>query len=589
MRKLIISLLAALPVAAAAQTLHQDIDVDQQTAPVKREAARITILPEVKLPAINRPALSYSSKVVSTRVPGVISTLEPAAWVDPEAATDTRGYITGGIFPLFNADISAGFRILDTDRTRLSLWGQYDGRIYHRGHYANLVADPPNAGKALWRDHTATVGLDLHQTIGSRAILDAGLDYTYGHNNIWSDFGEGRGMYSRTSSRVNFNASYSSSAEGLNYSARVRFNRFAFTHAGGDHVYSDLTFNDMNLVAQNLFGVGASGSLALGETSMVALDADLNMLHTGDHIGLSIPYKYDFMHSVDAATSGIFSVRPRFINRTSTTSVTIGAVMDVAIKSGKALNFAPDVTLAWMPSQIFGIELSGKGGTVLNSVCSLYEGVSPYLNTSLAYGSSRLLYDLGGNLSFGPFLNFTVEAFAHYARTDGWLMPVFTHGVFNGGTAFERLDLKGHHLGVNLRYDNGRNIAVKAGWSTAPSSQFRGWYEWRDRARQVVDAELTVRPLKPLAISAGFELRSGRAFYEYKSAPSTGDATVQYYDTRRISLGTVANLRLAASWRYTKKLTFFVSGENLLSRRWNLIGSRPTQGATGLVGASYKF
>ncbi|MCM1521461.1 MAG: hypothetical protein NC039_02280 [Muribaculaceae bacterium] len=586
MRKTIISILATLPLAAGAQTLHQDINVDQETAPVLREAARIPILPQVQLPALSKTALPYSPKVVSTRVPGVISTLEPAAWADPDAAPDTRGYVTGGIFPLLNAAVSAGYRLVDNDRTRLSLWGQYDGRLYHRGRTAPLTGAKPH--KMLWRDHTATAGVDLHQTIGSRAILDAGIDYTYGYHNLWSEKGNGIDDYSHASSHFNVNASYSSSAEGLDYSIRAKFNRFAFTKATSAHDVIDLTLLDRDLVGQSLFGVGGTGSLAVGETSHVALDLDLHMLHTGDHLSARIPYTINDISAVDGATSGIFSVRPRFVNRNGATSVTIGAVMDVAIKSGKALNFAPDVTLAWMPSQIFGIEFKAKGGTVLNSVGSLYEGVTPYLNTSLAYGSSRLPYDLGGRLTFGPFLNFTVEGYFNWAKTDGWLMPVETYSILNGGAAFERLDLKGYKAGVDLRYDNGRNIEASVGWATAPSKQFKGWYEWRDRARNVLNAEVTVRPLKPLAVTAGFELRSGRALYGYDYG-SADEATTTYYAPERISLGTVANLRLAASWRYTKRLTLFVSGENLLSRKWQEIGFRPSQGVTALIGASYKF
>lgn len=566
--------MAASALAAGAQTLHQDIEVEQQTAPVKREAARITILPEVKLPPARTASLPYSSKVVSAKVPGVISTLEPARWTDPDALPDLRGYVTGSVFPLFNADLSAGYRLVDNDRTRLSLWGQYDGSLYHRGRVNNK--------QTLWRDHTATAGLDLRQTIGSTSALDAALDYTYGYHNLWNGNGLGATTYSHSSSRVNFAAAFSSKTEGLDYSARLNFNRFAFNRAS-----AELTGRD-HLAGQSLFSIGGTGALAIGETSQVALDADITMLRTSGHLQSRIPFTFNDIVAVGAATSGVVSVRPRFINRTRVTSVSVGAVMDVAIKSGKTINFAPDVTLAWMPVQIFGAEISAKGGLTLNTICSLNEGVTPYLNPTLAYGSSRLPYDLGGKLTFGPFLSVSVEAFFRYAKTDGWLMPAGTLGALNSGAAFERVDLKGYNAGVKLRYDNGRNVAVSAAWATAPSSQYRGWYEWRDRARNVIEAAVTIRPVKPLDVTAGFELRSGRKYYAYNPIPEV-EGSYTYYPVESARLGTVANLKLSASYRYTKRLTLFASGENLLSRNWQMIGGRPAQGATGLVGASYKF
>lgn len=581
MQKYILSLLALLPLGAAGQDLHKDITVEQQTSPVTREAVRLSILPEVKLPALRQTPLSYSSRVVSAPVPNVITTLEPAAWSDPETDSSQRGYAVLGIFPLLNADLSAGYRIVDSDRTRLSIWGQYDGSVYHRQG-------------VIWRDHTASAGLDLHQDIGSRATLYAGLDYTYGYHNQWEYSHLDGARFGQSTSRFNFDAAFKSTAGGLGYSVYAKVQHFGFynTPAGpgtlasgddGEHLFTT------SAVRQNLIDFGGIGSLATGATSRFELSARVDVVNTSTpYNGAAVPFGPSDAYRLPARTSGVVRINPRFVNTNDKTSVTVGATMDVAINSGKALSFAPDVTLAWTPAQIFGIEATAKGGTVLNTLASLHDGVTPYLNPTMAYRSSRIPYDFGGRITFGPLLNTTIEAFGGYAKASDWLMPVGDGSIYPGGAVFETLDLSGYHFGVSLGYDNGKTVAAKVKWTTAPSKQFDGYYQWRDRARHVIEADVRVRPMKPLTITGGFEFRSGRATYIYGPELDVVNG-IHIYPAERVSLGSQANLTLGASWAFTRRLSVFVSGENLLCRTWQKIGYCPVQGITGLVGASYKF
>lgn len=175
-RSTIFSLCLALGTPLFGQGLHKEINVEQEIVPVKRDAARITILPTLQLPAVSKPQLAFSNRVVTTRVPNSISTLEPVAYGENLFSSPYRGYVALGLgAPLFNGAFSAGYRILDTDRTRLSAWGQYDGDIY---------TQKTDERKEYWRDHSASLGVDLHQAIGSKSFLNAGVDYTYGYHKI---------------------------------------------------------------------------------------------------------------------------------------------------------------------------------------------------------------------------------------------------------------------------------------------------------------------------------------------------------------------------------------------------------------------
>ena len=83
-KNIILSSLCALffGTGAWAQDLHKDITVEQEITPSRREASRIAVLPTVTLSPVRAASLSYSNKVVTTRVPNTFSVLDPVAWGD---------------------------------------------------------------------------------------------------------------------------------------------------------------------------------------------------------------------------------------------------------------------------------------------------------------------------------------------------------------------------------------------------------------------------------------------------------------------------------------------------------------------------
>lgn len=577
MRTHIISLLMlGAATAAVAQDLHQDITVEQAVDPVKRDAARIALLPTVTLPPLTQSALDYSNRVVTAPIPNTITTLQPVAWGDSLTLADYRGYVAGGVFPLYNAAVSAGYRFIDSDRTRLTAWGQYDASVYHRGRYA--TADGSKGRKAMWHDQSWALGVDLHRVMSARSSFDLGVDYSRGHHDMWNPGHDG--TFSHDAARFNFDASVRSTHHGLQYGAWLKEQFFGF--------YS-LNRAAVDPTHQNIFKLGGNARLETGEQSALGLDLEWDLVNTTSaYRTATIPYTDESLRAFTKRSSGVLRVTPYYMASSTTVSARIGAEMDIASNSGKALSFAPAASLAWAPTQIFGIEVKGTGGTELNNLASLYDGVTPYLDPTMAYRTSRVPYDLTGRMTFGPFLNVTVEAFGGYARANDWLMPV--KGQFGpGGAVFEPLDVKGHHIGVSVGYDNGKLIAVKTTFTAAPGGRKHLYYMWRDRATKVADIDVQVRPIKGLLCRAGFEFRSGRSYWEYSPTQEVLIGNLMYYPSHRVSLGSVADLSLGADYTVTPELNVFVNGQNLLSRTYSHYGQAPSQGATALVGVSYKF
>ena len=558
------------------QELHKDITVEQEITPSRREASRIAVLPTVTLSPVRASSLAYSNKVVTTRVPNSFARLDPVAWGDKIYTSPYRGYFDFGIGgPLFMGDISAGYRIVDREKTRLNLWGQYNGDVYKRTG-------------TTWHDHTASLGLDLRQTVGSSSSLEAGLDYTYGFHDMAAFEG---GRFSQSTSRVNASVSLSGRHSGFDYEAGLRYGHFGYYNPHFPvlkPVAEGITdpYNGYEPARQNLLGVTLGGRLETGVTSHVGVDLSADFLATGRHYVATLPFYDEAATLMRSRTTGLVTVTPYFENRTSATTLRIGADVDFAVNSGKTIRVAPDVTFAWHGLQILGIELKAYGGSTLNTLASLYD-ISPYMNGSLAYRPSHMPYAFDAKVAFGPFFGGTIELFGGYAKADDQLMPV-AGGIYPAGGVWESVDIKGYRYGARIGYDNGRTFAVSASYEGAPSKWNRAWYDNCDRARHIAAADLKVRPVDKLTVTLGYEFRGGRACYMY--APETVDmAGFDIYPLTRVSLGAVSNLKLGAGYAATDRLTLFVHGENLLGRKSYYIGGRPLQSANGMIGAALKF
>lgn len=580
-----VSLGLILPLCTFAQGLHKEINVEQKIEPVKREAARINLLPSLQLPPVARPQLSFSDRVVTAHVPNTINTLDPVAFGDRLYVSPYRGYVALGLgAPLFNATFSAGYRAIDNDRTRLSLWSQYDGDIYTQT--IPVTGGPSSSVKNYWRDHTASIGADIHQAVGKESFIDGGLDYTYAYHTVPI----GHLSYGQNVSRVNARAIFSSHEDALEYSAGLRYRHFGFYHlsapAGYKYIYDKAPYST---VRQNIFGASITTKLAASDESSIGLDVDADFLRTGKSLTPVYPFNDNMAVNGDK-TTGLVSITPHYDYSASTVHARLGLQADLSVNDGKFFHIAPEVSLAWTPSQIVGFEVKAHGGSSLNSLSTLYD-ITPYISSFMTYGQSHIPYAFDGRITVGPFLGAYIEFFGGYAKANGWLMPTYVPAT-PGGAMFDRVDLSAWHFGAAIGYDYRKTLSARVSYETAPNDYDKSFYEWRDRAKHVVNAELKIRPIKPLLLSLDWEFRAGRRIYYTVVTDldtSIPDHPLTIYTNEPTSLGCVSNLSLGAGFTVTDPLTIFARGENLLNRRFYHLGERYSQGTTFLIGASLKF
>ncbi|MDE6393942.1 MAG: hypothetical protein K2K77_01260, partial [Duncaniella sp.] len=346
-------------------------------------------------------------------------------------------------------------------------------------------------------------------------------------------------------------------------------------------------YNGYLPVRQNQVGVSLGARLETSDVSHLGVDVSGDFLATGKHYEAAIPFTDMNTAPVHSRTTGLVTATPYYELQSASATVRIGADVDFAINSRKTIRVAPDVTLAWHGMHTLGFEVRAHGGSTLNSLASLYD-ITPYMNGSLAYRASHMPYALDARMVFGPFLGATVELFGGYAKADDYLMAVASD-IYPAGAVWQSLDIKGYHYGVRIGYDSGKAFALKASYEGSPSKYNKVWYEHRDRARHVVNAEMRLRPVSRLQLTVGYELRAGRACYAFGEDETAAEDGYDVYLPQRVSLGTVSNLTFGAGYSATDNLTLFVRGENLLGRKAMYIGGRPMQNIHGMIGAALKF
>ncbi|MDE7135653.1 MAG: hypothetical protein K2N91_03390, partial [Muribaculaceae bacterium] len=164
-----ISLVAlALWSVAGAQNLSKEIVVDKDIILEQRDVAPLSVQPQLVVDRLSPVTLPWSQTGVAADPTVSIVALPPVAWRLTVDQSPWRGYVRGGYFPGFQADLSAGYRVISRENMRLDLWGQYSGLSYK-----NKVATE----KFSLRNNDITVGSAFRWSPKTGATLSAALDY----------------------------------------------------------------------------------------------------------------------------------------------------------------------------------------------------------------------------------------------------------------------------------------------------------------------------------------------------------------------------------------------------------------------------
>lgn len=579
MKRQYIALAAALlGLGVSAQTLTKEIVIERDVEPTLPEAVRITGYPALVQPKAPASRLTFVDVTAATRIPGMLTTLEPANGQSPITLSPYRGYASIGYFPAYNLGISAGYSILAKPATSLNVWTQFDGCSYKDQYDESL------------NRNAVTVGADFSHLFGRSRRLDVSADFTYNaYNRPWEEKDANHNTLA-----FDIDAAWSARLRSLAYYVTAGFEHFGLS---GKEV--GLTYHDLDASAQNIGKVSLGGIYSITEKASVAaqIGADfvnnnhINQLLNGadvNGVGINIPVLYPG----EGKTLGLFTFAPALRYSSGAFSTNIGFKAQVATNAGKTFHIAPDVRFNLRPVSTFGVSLSLGGGEHINRLSELYN-VNPYMSVAQGFKFSEVPFTADLALTVGPFYGASLELFGGYAMANDWLMPdaadvTGAQGIVDVtdrqvyATMFSAVDLRAVHYGAKFSWKYNKNIEASVKYTGAPGSYSHSYYLNRDRARHVLEAKASVTPFAPLTIDASFELRAGRSLYSNWGVLSD-NAPLRY------NLSNANSLNIGANYRLTDALSVFARVENILGRRALLYNMLEQQGIHGLIGASLKF
>lgn len=557
--------LTALAVAccANAQDINREITVDRELLPVENDARRLPLIPEVSLPEVTPVRLSVTGRAVTTAVSPSLRRLDPAVWTGPDDMPQRRGYVSLGLgAPAFDGLLSAGYRLADTEATRVAAWMQFDSNVWSRlGSW--------------WRTYGGAVGADAVHRFGSSSLLEASASWSVDRHNM-PRIGERR--YWLTSNRADVSARWSSAAGSLDYTIGARYGWFGYAAPS-----VAMPLRDLKGVRQNRFGASADAWLPTSDCAEAGLGIDLDLLGSSAS-AVAMPGG-DFLRAA-GSTVGVLSVTPMWRLRSEAWTVAVGPRVQFTFNGGKAFHIAPVVEAAWTPSSFFAVGISAAGGEHLNTLADLSQEALRQMPWQ-ALSMSHLPLTVGADITVGPWHGAWLRLFGGWAKANSWAMPAVPGGALAAGIRWENTDISGGHLGAEIGAKVRSWLEVSASYTAAPSDYDTAWYLSRDRARHVVDARLTVRPLSLLTVDVSWQLRAGRALYVSEAV--SGPLGFTSYSRDRLNPGNVSLLTAGASYRVSQRLTVFARGENLLNRASFRLDLTPEQSARGLVGATLTF
>lgn len=606
-RYLRILLLGALLAAAgsARAQLHESISVEGDYVPDIIRLGRVNMLPEAERFTLDATPLPFEREGVATPFRPTLLTMPATVWQGARVARRNRGYLEAALGSWLDADLSAGYRFIDSDASQAGAWLQYNSTSLFRVR-TDEMPDP-----SMRRLYDGTLGLYGSHTFAGAGTLSAQAAWRGAWYNYYS-LPQPK-LPSQTLNRADARISWDSRDNNPDALPQLTYSLAAgLRHTG----FRTLPAPD-----------AAAGTAPLRgqRETMADIDAAIDMpWDGGSHIGADARLDMLFYSNSKTTPEALcadnyanFRITPYYRFSRGLLNVRVGA--DIEFTSGAGtpssrfplFHIAPDVRLDWQ-KDIFGLSLALLGGNTLSTLAasadrSLYN--APFLATT------RPVYrplDATLGFSFGPFSGFEAGVSAAYRITrrapcTGWYAAWLSGGAEaipgltlpEGFTPLYCLDTdglsaSGWRLALDASYSYGRLLTVSAAAAWMPRNGENGWLGDDDRARFTLSASATLRPLDALSITLGYDLRAGREFFTRatRSDQLPGVAVGGNLLTSRsvgLSLPAISLLSLRADYALTRRFSIFASADNLLCRRHIIMPALPSERLTLAAGLSLLF
>lgn len=590
----VIAAASLLPATAYSQALSKEITVDRDIVLTHREANRLTTLPKVTLPALDRPALSFANYTASSDITNDLETLPPVGYDIKIPSVPYRGYVMAGYLPLQRINLSAGFKIVDNRRTHLNTWLQYNRDQYKSRYIAPVIpilpmADLPSSRFDL-KSNSVAVGADFSLATGKNSYLEAGASYNYLRHRFPAipEIGSSVIDFSHIgANQIDLSVDYRGKSKTLNFHVGGAISHFSYT---GESM-PQFTYNQPKpRETEGTVSVGLSHVLS---SFSVGVDADFTYSDgNGDTryngfvpgtsmTGSTLPaaqLPYTPVTDGHGTAYGLLKLQPYVGFKAGAVRGTAGLGLDMTFNQGSVFHVSPQVNLAWTPVSQLTVGLKAIGGVVRNTLSRLYD-LTPWQFTGMLYDNSYVPVDATLSLLAGPHRSLWGKVSVGFSSARGWLMPFYA----GAATCWSPCDISGWRFEAAAGYSWRGIVDLEASVAMAPQKADRGYYMWHDRAGIVTDVSLALHPVRQLTVKGAWQLRALR----HGSVMSTEMGMILLHSL--YALDNVSDLSLSASWQFSPVFSVWAEGNNLLNRHCETFTPFTSQGRTAIVGVSWRF
>ncbi|MDR1601031.1 MAG: TonB-dependent receptor [Tannerella sp.] len=574
-----LSVCVVTPIQAQEQ-LTREMTLEREYDPTVQDASKINRLPEVKEPAVTKRPIDYSPFTSPADPPGELTVLPPGNILTETVHNKRRGYFHfgGGMYANLSGDL--GYHIIDNEQGKLALFVTHNST-------GGSVKFPDDNLKRKAKLNDNLVCLDFNQSVGRNTVLNLGAAYGYtGFNYYGRSF-----LYSLSSTHVastdDFETSQANRTVNFNFGLSGSGNRFGYMF-GADFRHFDQKYGwrkDLDGIREDRFSPKFDLSLFLGNA-----DRRIGIAGALDYFNYKYPHIYNRNDSTGYKSHLEATVTPYFLVGGETWRLALGA--NIMFISGDSLQVfaSPNISVEAQVADRTVFYAGARGEIRSNDAYSLSR-LNRYMDHSIAVKPSRTWLDAKLGIRSGIAAGFQIDVSAGYRNTKDAIFFIPSIYVnenmdFTSYSTVLRTDASLLHAGAALKYAWRDRIdfslkGVYNQWTVQYDGRNYTRYTSSDTGMKPyglpeveLNADLTVKPLAPLALTLDYYLGSGR----YMLA---GDREERMEDLH--------DLNFRASWNFNDTFGAYLKLNNLLFQNQERIYGYPMQGFNAMVGINLNF
>lgn len=584
--KYIIPALLLMAVGANAQTVDQNVTVEREYQPVIQDAGKISSVPEIIEPAVEKTAAKYTEFNLPLPVGQNIHTLSAAELEHQRRKNPNGAFVRVGLGNYLNNMVDFALPVVKKTNMR------FDMKLNHLATFSKEAHSTTNA--ALMFDNYFKK-MDLYAGIG--------LGHEY-----FKYYGD---QFDRTGAVTDLSALATDGLAKYKELNLVRVNRTAKTFSLDEIANS--ADNDVFWRFNTYVGVrslpNTTGLRYLGEVQYKAFDSrnglTENIIHSKAHfntqngrnrLGLDIEmqnmmYKSDIDAVINVWDSyTVFSMNPYYSIERNSWNLRLGVKSSFSFVHGRPFNPSPDISAEWKAVPKWLAVYAGvEGGYNVNTLDGMFTE-NRFLYSDLRVKDTYTPLNAYIGVKVKPAYNVLLDAYVNYRYIDNQYFFVnkdYAYSDLSSASLDSPNDSVIYSNRFNAIYSEASllKIGVRANYNIRNliNIQLKGAYNgWKvfdipvawNKPKFEADIAADWRISRNLNISAN-------VFFESERFAKLGDMSLRMRPKVDINMG--------ASYSYLNWFTMFAKINNLINNPYQDFYGYEVQGTNVMVGAAFSF